>query len=273
MRFIRSIYYKLLYIIYAITLKERDCKFPDGFRGKKQLFIYFDYEREFGGHSVNIQDSDVAKILQILNETGLKTTWFAVGKVIEKYPDSIRMIQSGGHELGSHTYAHIAPVRSSRRKLKLDFLKFNDVSLRYGKISGFHSPNGMWSMNMKQGIIKYEFQYDVVSRRVKHNSGVFISNFESEGRKFLRLFTVGDDWPLYRKKPGSEEVFAHFMSLLNKIEDGQLGGIGIHPWVIFSDDNILKGFQQFIYHIAAQENVQILPAGNYASEILEINHS
>ncbi|MCR3922023.1 MAG: polysaccharide deacetylase family protein [Firmicutes bacterium] len=46
------------------------------------------------------------KILDILRENNLKTTFFLTGFWIDKYPDLVKTIANQGHELGNHTATH-----------------------------------------------------------------------------------------------------------------------------------------------------------------------
>jgi len=46
------------------------------------------------------------KILEILRENNLKTTFFLTGFWIDKYPDLVKQIAAEGHELGNHTATH-----------------------------------------------------------------------------------------------------------------------------------------------------------------------
>ncbi len=45
-------------------------------------------------------------ILDILGKKGVRATFFVLGYVAEQYPDLIKGIQSAGHEIGAHGYAH-----------------------------------------------------------------------------------------------------------------------------------------------------------------------
>ncbi len=49
-----------------------------------------------------------SQILDILDEYGIKATFFVVGKNVELYPDVARRIVTDGHVLGNHTYSHNA---------------------------------------------------------------------------------------------------------------------------------------------------------------------
>lgn len=46
------------------------------------------------------------KILSILREHNIKTTFFLTGLWIDKYPDLVKKIADEGHELGNHTATH-----------------------------------------------------------------------------------------------------------------------------------------------------------------------
>lgn len=46
-------------------------------------------------------------ILAILEEFGIKATFFVLGTGVEKHPDLIKQIHEAGHVIGNHTYNHI----------------------------------------------------------------------------------------------------------------------------------------------------------------------
>ncbi len=45
-------------------------------------------------------------ILDILEEYGIKATFFMVGENVEYYPDAARAVAEAGHEIGNHTFSH-----------------------------------------------------------------------------------------------------------------------------------------------------------------------
>ena len=59
-----------------------------------------------------------AEILGILEENGVKATFFIIGENAEEYPDRVRMIRDAGHELGNHTYSHAQISRLGDEELK-----------------------------------------------------------------------------------------------------------------------------------------------------------
>lgn len=60
------------------------------------------------------------KILDILNEYGIKATFFIIGQNAEYYPDVLRRIEAEGHEIGNHTYYHRHLNGLSPERIKSD---------------------------------------------------------------------------------------------------------------------------------------------------------
>ena len=46
------------------------------------------------------------EILEILNEYGIKATFFVQGRNVSKYPDILKKIHDAGHTIGNHSYSH-----------------------------------------------------------------------------------------------------------------------------------------------------------------------
>ena len=44
--------------------------------------------------------------LAVLDRYGVKATFFVIGKMAQKYPDSVRAIHDAGHVVGNHTWDH-----------------------------------------------------------------------------------------------------------------------------------------------------------------------
>jgi len=46
------------------------------------------------------------RMIELLDEAGIKATFFVLGKVVEKFPDTVREVHVAGHEIASHGYGH-----------------------------------------------------------------------------------------------------------------------------------------------------------------------
>jgi len=62
-------------------------------------------------------------ILQLFNEAGIKSTFFMLGWVAERYPEMIRKIVTEGHELASHGFEHIRVTQQSQGEFFSDITR------------------------------------------------------------------------------------------------------------------------------------------------------
>lgn len=264
MNILNKIYRKLYFRYGDALLGKTYSPMPTPLAGKKNLFVYFDYEREFGGHETSIQDTDIEEILDTLNGFGIKTTWFTVGKIFETYPESIRTILGRGHEVGSHSYGHIAPYKHAAGLMQEDFEKFEKVSEGFTKVKGFHSPNGSWSISMLRQLGKVDYAYDVL--RVPGKGIAKPYSVKSDGgKRIVRLQTIGDDWQMYIKKRKAGEVFDYYKGLTGKMRNGDVAGVGFHPWVLHAEPEIMEGFKMFLDYLSRSDEFNIQTALSYVT--------
>ncbi|MBN2863655.1 MAG: polysaccharide deacetylase family protein [Bacteroidales bacterium] len=255
----------IYYLLAGVVIRRNTIRLPSSMDKKRNIFIYFDYEREFGGHDTSISDRDISVILDLLEKYHIRTTWFTVGKIFDKYPASVSMILAHGHEIGSHTWAHVPPLWTSRGVLEKDFFRFDELSGPLTEVKGFHPPNGKWSIITGMLLEKHGYFYDVVKAdKVKVSADEYYTCLFTK-KKIIRLYTKGDDWPLFNRNISAQSACEHFDNILNKTGIGELGGIGFHPWVLMSDSNILEGFEMFISRLAVEENTNVNTVLHYVS--------
>ncbi len=63
----------------------------------------------------------VPRILQLLDDFGLKATFFVPGLTAERYPQTVDQIAAAGHEIGHHSYSHRSPVDLGEAGEREDF--------------------------------------------------------------------------------------------------------------------------------------------------------
>ena len=68
-------------------------------------------------------ERNVDRILALLNEHGTKATFFTLGWIAERYPETVRRIVAEGHELASHGYGH------ERASEQTESAFFSDINL------------------------------------------------------------------------------------------------------------------------------------------------
>ncbi len=74
----------------------------------KRVTITFDYEGTWGMPFAAPYDlaATTTRLLQVLSTNNAKAVFFVTGKLIEEYPEVIRIIHRHGHEIGFHGYIH-----------------------------------------------------------------------------------------------------------------------------------------------------------------------
>ena len=103
----------------------------------------------------------VPRYLKLLEEEGIKATFFVPGYDAESYPDTVRSIQDAGHEVGAHGYLHemiLLPRDEERRRLQLSHDILTEVMGRAPL--GWRSPGGMKSTETLQVLRQLGYIYD-----------------------------------------------------------------------------------------------------------------
>ncbi|ARF17539.1 chitin deacetylase [Sporosarcina sp. P3] len=72
-------------------------------------------------------DYTVTKILDILKEEKVPSTFFLIGKGVEKNPNLARAIYEQGHEVASHSYGHEIVTEMTPEELQEDLVKAHKI--------------------------------------------------------------------------------------------------------------------------------------------------
>jgi len=88
-------------------------------------------------------EANVDRILALLAERDTRATFFTLGWVAERYPQLVRRIAAGGHELASHGYGHQRASDLNREELWQDVSRakqlLEDLSGR--AVQGYRAPS------------------------------------------------------------------------------------------------------------------------------------
>lgn len=86
-------------------------------------------------------------ILEVLKEFNVKATFFLVGMWSEKYKEQTRVIDSYGHEIGSHSYNHPDMVKLSKTQKLQELEKTNEIlkELTGKQVKLFRAPFGSYN--------------------------------------------------------------------------------------------------------------------------------
>lgn len=119
-------------------------------------------------------EKNTGKILNILAAHGIKATFFVMGWVAERYPQLVRDIVTGGHEIGCHSYLHRRIYTLSSEEFREDTRKakaiLEEVSGRpvFGYRAPTYSitPKSLWALDILQGL---GFRYDSSIFPIRHD--------------------------------------------------------------------------------------------------------
>ncbi|HXG19474.1 MAG TPA: polysaccharide deacetylase family protein [Methylomirabilota bacterium] len=102
------------------------------------------------------------RLLDLLAEYNIKSTWFIPGHTIEAFPVECRRLVDEGHEVGHHGYCHENPARLELEKERA--ILERGIALIKGLTGrapqGYRSPAGSFSPNTLKLLLEYGFQYD-----------------------------------------------------------------------------------------------------------------
>jgi len=84
----------------------------------------------------------VPRILDLLADYDVPSTFFVPGLTADRYPQTVERILEAGHEVGHHSYAHVSPIDQSEADERADFERALEALDRRGvRPEGFRCPS------------------------------------------------------------------------------------------------------------------------------------
>lgn len=155
MRFF-TVRFKYVLMAFALALAFAVACFTAGVSGAAE--VYFSNEkRSLPIYSVEREDNKIAisfdcawgtehtdAILQALERTGVRATFFAVQFWVEKYPSYVKKIDRAGHEFGTHGATHSYMSKQSEAEIRTELKTSSDAikALTGRKVTLFRPPYG-----------------------------------------------------------------------------------------------------------------------------------
>ena len=108
------------------------------------------------------------KLLNVLRENNVKTTFFLVGMWVDKYPESVKRIADEGHDIGNHSDTHPHLPKLNAEKIRNQIEECNN---KVEKITGtrpilFRFPYGDYdnkSIEILKDLNMYPIQWNIDS--------------------------------------------------------------------------------------------------------------
>lgn len=121
--------------------------------GKKVVYLTFD-------------DGPIPEVtpwvLDLLDEYGIKATFFCVGDNVRKHPDVYELVLSCGHRVGNHTFNHVQGIKMRTK----NYLANARLGSQYIDSDLFRPPHGHMRLHQFYTLRKYYkiIMWDVVTR-------------------------------------------------------------------------------------------------------------
>jgi polysaccharide deacetylase family protein (PEP-CTERM system associated) len=105
------------------------------------------------------------RLLQIFDDHGIRATFFVLGWVAERFPELVRRIAAGAHEIASHGHGHRLVYDLTPSLFREDIRRSKDVleSCTGVPVRGYRAPSysvtskSLWALDV---LIEEGFQYD-----------------------------------------------------------------------------------------------------------------
>ncbi|MFT6284913.1 MAG: polysaccharide deacetylase family protein (PEP-CTERM system associated) [Arenicella sp.] len=119
-------------------------------------------------------DTNTRRLLDLFAEKEVKSTFFVLGWVAERYPELIKEIHRQGHEVASHGFAHRRATQQSRNDFLQDVTRSKDhlEDLLGEQIIGYRAPSfsiaysNEWAFEV---LAELGFKYSSSTYPVKHD--------------------------------------------------------------------------------------------------------
>ena len=88
-------------------------------------------------------ERNVDRLLAMFERRNAKATFFVLGWIADRYPDLIKRIVAGGHELSSHGYAHMRATEQSEQEFFEDIVRAKGIleDIAGVAVSGYRAPS------------------------------------------------------------------------------------------------------------------------------------
>src|SRR5687767_3184859 len=104
----------------------------------------------------------VPRILKLLDEYRVPSSFFIPGHTLETYPRESRMVADAGCEIGHHGWTHRPPATLTREQEEEELTRANEQirSLTGSYARGYRSPSWDLSASSVELLLKHGFMYD-----------------------------------------------------------------------------------------------------------------
>ena len=221
-------------------------------------------------------DVGAPRVLDLLDEHGIDSTWFTPGHTIDSFPDCAEEVWSRGHEIQHHGWSHTRPGNyESKDSERADIERGIESieSLTGGRPTGYRSPSWDFSTHTLDILRDLGFRWDSSQMardfelyRVREGwsapaDGPFERGTETELVE-VPVSWQRDDFPAFafnreRGYANERAIFRQWREQFDWMIEHVDGGVFVltmHPQVI-GQSHRLERLESFVQHVADTPNV------------------
>jgi peptidoglycan/xylan/chitin deacetylase (PgdA/CDA1 family) len=176
-------------------------------------------------------NTSIWRILDLLDDLNLKTTFFVPGWTADQFPESCKEILKRGHEIGAHGYLHEKFTEVSWESERSIWLKSLEALGKLGvKPEGFRAPSWLVSDRTLGFLKEFGFRYD---SNFMDNDMPYMLKHRGEDTGLVELPVEWnlDDWQLFEIQKMSPqaayEIWKPEFEGLHRL--GRYFGLTCHP--------------------------------------------
>ncbi len=194
-------------------------------------------------------ESNIDRILALLETANVKATFFTLGWIADRYPAMVQRIAKGGHELASHGYAHRRASDQSNQEFMEDISRSKKVieDIVGVPVLGYRAPSfsigsgNMWALDL---LLKAGYRYSSSIYPIEHDHYGMPDAprfaFYPKGKDGLLEVPITTVRLLRRNLPaGGGGYFRFFPYQISRMflrrvnqHDKQAGIFYFHPWEV-----------------------------------------
>lgn len=119
-------------------------------------------------------EANIERILALMDEAGVKGTFFTLGWIAERYPAMVRRIVAQGHELASHGYAHLRASDQTAAEFMDDISRSKAILEDIGgkQVLGYRAPSfsigtrNLWALD---SLLQAGYRYSSSIYPIRHD--------------------------------------------------------------------------------------------------------
>ncbi|MEO7330864.1 MAG: polysaccharide deacetylase family protein, partial [Minicystis sp.] len=184
------------------------------------------------------------RVLEMLEEAGIKATFFVIGRKAEAHPDLIKRIADAGHALGVHSYAHdrLFSIRTPD-VVRADLARaIQAIEAATGKVPTlFRPPIGHTSPRMAQALASFDLR--VIGWSVRGLDGLAGAQPERVARRIVPALRDGAIVLLHDAAERDDHAPASLAALpriLDAMRAQNLAGVRVDRWLDEAEDDAEK---------------------------------